>query len=275
MSKTKTQNEAPPHKYFTQMLNMAEDDLDPFQYRLLAHYIRWTGNGGAYEESIRQTAKATRMGVNKVQSTLDELSELGYLQVYHPTTEEARNGKTISITVLDRWIENINRYQRPVSEKTQAVSNPIQGCIEKDTPPVSNQIRLEEQNTEEHIPRKRVKPYSKWQREDVLAYYALHTTDLDALVEAWGYMTRYKDLSIAEAVVFAKSYTALETEHFSAAGYSGLVVVARAKEGWKHDFSPLCLSAHITDYREGRLQETNGKENFSYLKSMGITRVIK
>lgn len=146
MSKTKVNNDAPSHKYFTQMLNIAEDDLDPFQYRLLAHYVRWTGHGNGTDESIRTAAKATKMGINKVRSTLNELSALGYITYERPTPQEARNGKTIHITVLDRWEDNILRYKKPVSNPIQGNEKPVSNQIH---PPVSKTIRLEEQDTEE------------------------------------------------------------------------------------------------------------------------------
>jgi hypothetical protein len=145
MSKTRAENEAPAHKYFTQMLNIAEDDLDPFQYRLLAHYVRWTGHGGESDESIRQAASATKMGVNKIRSTLQELETLKYIKVDRPTPQEARNGKTIHITILDRWMDNISRYQA-VSKKIQDSPEPVSNQIH---PPVSKKIRLEELGNEE------------------------------------------------------------------------------------------------------------------------------
>lgn len=132
MSKTRVVNQAPYHKYFTQMLNMAEDDLDPFQYRLLAHYVRWTGHGGKSDESIRQTAVASKMSPNKVQAALSELECLGYIKVDRPTPEEARQGKPINVTVLDRWADNIFRYQavsNMTQENSQAVSNMTQGGV--------------------------------------------------------------------------------------------------------------------------------------------------
>ena len=58
---TKVTNEAPPGKYFTMLLNMADDDLDPFEYRLLGHYIRVCGAGkdGSCFETTRTTAQKT------------------------------------------------------------------------------------------------------------------------------------------------------------------------------------------------------------------------
>lgn len=109
------------HKYFTSMLNMAEDDLDPFQYRLLAHYLRWAGHGGAKQESIKETAKVCRMSENKVRSVRTELVELGYLILYEPTMEQRGEGISSLVEVLDRWTENIQRYAHkpPQSDFTE------------------------------------------------------------------------------------------------------------------------------------------------------------
>ena len=38
----------PVSAYFMQIPNMADDDLDPFQFRLYAHYIRRAGTSGAW-----------------------------------------------------------------------------------------------------------------------------------------------------------------------------------------------------------------------------------
>ena len=112
-------NNAPSHKYFTTMLNMADDDLDPFQYRLLAHYIRKSGHGGTIDESVRETARLTKMSTVKVQKARNDLAAMGYLAVTIPTKSQARKGATVHVSILDRWAENINRYAKPVSDLTQ------------------------------------------------------------------------------------------------------------------------------------------------------------
>lgn len=126
-------NEAPTHKYFTTMLNMADDDLDPFQYRLLAHYIRKSGHGGVIDESVRETAKATQMSTTKVQKARDELGAMGYLKINKPSKEQARKGETVHIVVVDRWSENVNRYAKGVLKITQldteAVPNLTQEAV--------------------------------------------------------------------------------------------------------------------------------------------------
>lgn len=139
------EHESPPHKYFTMMLNMADDDLDPYQYRLLAHYVRIAGNGGTKGEGLRDTAKATRMSVHKVRAARIELVTMGYLRVIEPNEEQRKRGISATITVLDRWRENVNRYAK---SDTPPVSNLTQGCETSDTPPVSN-LPLKNKNVSE------------------------------------------------------------------------------------------------------------------------------
>lgn len=94
-------------KYFTQMYNMADDDLNPYQYRLLAHYKRVCGedNSGVCFESTRTTAKICQMSTGKVSKVRWELVDLGYIE-YH----EAEGTDAIAIIVLDRMLENVQRY---------------------------------------------------------------------------------------------------------------------------------------------------------------------
>lgn len=269
MSRTRTENEAPSHKYFTQMLNIAEDDLDPFQYRLLAHYVRWTGHGGESDESIRATSKATKMSANKVRLTLEELESLKYIAVKRPTPQEARNGKTIHITILDRWMDNISRYQA-VSEKTQPVLNLTQDTLKPVSnmthPPVSNMTRLEEQQTEKQKEdsqsRKRsplkmkfpsnIKSYNDNQ---VNGYFDLHTTEMTALIKAWhGEMyTSISEVSKLDARAYIEVHQELVRLHKPCEDYPALAKYTRSKEAWKTEkggkVSVADMLKYVTDYK--------------------------
>lgn len=142
-------NDGDPHRYFHQMLNMAEDDLDPFQYRLLGHYLRWAGHGGSESEGIRETAKKTKMSIGKVRIARAELLALGYLEVKEPTPDELKEGKPTVVTVIDRWQENIKRYT-PVSKTTQGVSETAHPPVSDSAhPPVSFLTHYEEHSTED------------------------------------------------------------------------------------------------------------------------------
>jgi hypothetical protein len=98
------EDEGESGKYFHVMLNMADDDLDPYQYRLLGHYKRVCGKKGACWESTRTTAKITRMSVGKVSKTRLELESLGYIHM------EERANDTLRITMIDRMADNVARY---------------------------------------------------------------------------------------------------------------------------------------------------------------------
>lgn len=93
-------------KYFHQMLNMAEDELDQPEYRLLGHYLRWAGHGGMEQEGIRQTATRCHMGTDMVEKTREALVAKGYLKVIKPSDEERKNGVATKVIVVDRWMEN-------------------------------------------------------------------------------------------------------------------------------------------------------------------------
>lgn len=148
----KVQSESSPHRYFTMMLNMAEDDLDPFEYRLLAHYVRWS-SAGPICEGIRTTATKCKMSTTKVKKVRETLASAGYLSITPPP----KKGAATVITVLDRWAENTLRYTRTkVAEDTKCSKSDTPekgGCSKSDTPGVVNLIHIEEQekNIEEPI----------------------------------------------------------------------------------------------------------------------------
>lgn len=96
------QIEPPPSAYFHMMLNMADDDLNPYQYRLLGHYIRV----GKCWEGTRKTAKKTKMSLGMVVKTRQELADLGYIRLEFPETQ----AETMRVIVLDRMAENVRRY---------------------------------------------------------------------------------------------------------------------------------------------------------------------
>jgi hypothetical protein len=104
MSNQQLKDDGQMWKYFAPMLHMDDDDLDPYQYRLLGHYRRVCGaNDGACTESTRTTATNAKMSVGKVSAARKELAELGRINV-------TETKKTLHITLNDCWLENITRY---------------------------------------------------------------------------------------------------------------------------------------------------------------------
>lgn len=157
------------HKYFHQMLNMADDDLNPHEYRLLGHYLRWAGHGGERKEGIRQTAKVCHMGQTAVRKHRAALAEKGYLRLIEPTPEQLKEGEPTKIIVLDRWAENIARYTQtdtpPVSKQIQGSPKPVSKQIH---PPVSKQIHKEEPSLEEQKTKEEQKESSSPHLDGVL-----------------------------------------------------------------------------------------------------------
>jgi len=94
-------------RYRTEIPNMADDEMDPFQYRLYAHYKRV----GTCTESVRTTAKKTRMSIGKVVETRDWLEQNGWI-----TVKEQADSPTLKIRVVDRWLENMTRYDKSVHD---------------------------------------------------------------------------------------------------------------------------------------------------------------
>lgn len=110
MSKTQSQDlhdDAPAGKYFTQILNMADDDLDPYEYRLLGHYKRVIGELNApCTQGTRKIAEVCRMSLGKVTATRKQLEAKGWIRC------ERRPNNTIRVTLVDRMAENVARYSK-------------------------------------------------------------------------------------------------------------------------------------------------------------------
>lgn len=119
--------------YFTIMLNMADDDLDPYQYRLLAHFKRVCGREGKCFQGTRGIAKVCQMSVGKVVSTRRELEQMGYITIAE------RPDSTLLITVVDRMRENVERYSgcSPHEQGVHGVNGGVHG--------VNQRITLEEE----------------------------------------------------------------------------------------------------------------------------------
>lgn len=104
-------NDGDSAKYFAQIMHMADDDLDPYQYRLYGHYLRVCGGSSRpCTQGVRKIAEITRMSVGKVTESRYQLATLGFITIH---TEEKYDG--IAVTINDRWMENIQRYSKPES----------------------------------------------------------------------------------------------------------------------------------------------------------------
>lgn len=106
-------------KYFAPMLHMDDDDLDPYEYRLLGHYRRVCGeNGGKCTQSTRTIAGITRMSTGKVSNARKRLAALGRIRIVYTK-------KTCEITLKDCWAENIQRYTKRSPDEHVHIVNTI------------------------------------------------------------------------------------------------------------------------------------------------------
>jgi hypothetical protein len=94
--------------YFHYMLNMADDDLDPYEYRLLGHYRRVCGLGGQCTQSVRDIAAMCRMSAGMVTKTREKLAKGGWITARRLKEKGADIGYIV--TVIDRMKENTERY---------------------------------------------------------------------------------------------------------------------------------------------------------------------
>lgn len=92
-------------KYRIELPNLYDDSvLDPYEFRLLAHYKRV----GICTESTKTTAKKTRMSPAQVSIKRRSLAEKDFIEL----TEVPINDKefSYSIAVVDIWKENFDTY---------------------------------------------------------------------------------------------------------------------------------------------------------------------
>lgn len=105
------QDDSGLRKYRIELPNMVDDKMGPYEFRLYGHYKRVCGaDGGTCYESVRTTASKTRMSVGKVVETRRWLESEDWIRV-----TQHQNG-TLTIRIVDRWLENFQRYSRSPDE---------------------------------------------------------------------------------------------------------------------------------------------------------------
>lgn len=163
MEKQSLQDDGSVSKYAAVIPHIADDDLDPFEYRLYGHYKKVLALSGSCDESIRETSKATQMHTKSVSKARDGLAKKGYITAVKPTPAEARKGKTIHVTLVDRWPDNMAHYAyakgvaylpQPVSklpqvsyERIRAVVNTLQVNTDFKSLAVANMLRIDSKDS--------------------------------------------------------------------------------------------------------------------------------
>lgn len=115
--------EAPKHSHFMMIPNMAGDELDPFEFRLFAHYTRvcWQ-NAGECWQSVKTIHDATGISLGMITRSRKSLEAKGYIAVIMPDGKSRNRGESINVTIVDRWQENAARYGKVVSPDEQGSS---------------------------------------------------------------------------------------------------------------------------------------------------------
>jgi hypothetical protein len=107
--------------YFSLMPNMLDDLLDPYEYRLYAHFKRVCGESGTCWQSTTTIAEACKMSVGKVSEAKGRLQELGLITIEEKT--RPNGGRPYhSITINDVWARNMSHCTRPSSHNERASS---------------------------------------------------------------------------------------------------------------------------------------------------------
>ena len=93
-------------RYRTELPNMLLDDerIGPYELALFAHYKRRAGDTGACFETNASVARHTNMSVAKVKQARIILAHAGYITI------QKKTGAPTTITIVDRWGENMSRY---------------------------------------------------------------------------------------------------------------------------------------------------------------------
>lgn len=122
-----TQNIVDPsdlRKWRTELPNLYDDsDLDPFEFRLLAHYKRV----GTCIESLGTTARKCKMSTGKVSETRQALSDKGFVVLTKRETPNEAGHIGYSITVVDKWEENFAHYSSRRPSRHEAQPSPREG----------------------------------------------------------------------------------------------------------------------------------------------------
>lgn len=251
-------------KWFTILENMADDDLNPYQYRLLGHYKRVCGaNGGKCTESVRETAQTCKMSVGMVSKTRKELRDLGWINF---TTERHKsdNGKWvidgITVTIKDRWAENFARFSNGSSneqgcspheqDQGKTCSPHEQGCSPHETK--KNQKTKEQKNSIAPTPSggaEALKPPRKRSAKQLA---------LDAMKNA-----------LADA--FGLDHDTVTSSKWDEFGTSGKQLIAAGatpddmkplhawcvRQGWKSQFTSMAMAKNYPNYVKEKITHSD------------------
>jgi hypothetical protein len=103
-------------KWYSQIVHMADDDLDMKEYRLYGHYMRVCGQrGGICNETERTTYTKCQMSRNTFVAARKRLIDKGFIRIVEEGSPNQRGikGTPTVIACNDLWAKNYVRYARP------------------------------------------------------------------------------------------------------------------------------------------------------------------
>ena len=103
-------------KYYAQVVHMADDDLDLYEYRLYGHYKRVCGQGGGVCDETEKTTW-THCGMSRTgfRAARQGLVDKGYIHIVaegSPNLPGVKGTPTV-IACTDLWANNFVRYAQP------------------------------------------------------------------------------------------------------------------------------------------------------------------
>lgn len=103
-------------KYRIELPNLYDDaDLDPYEFRLLAHYKRV----GTCTESTRTTATKCHMSPAQVSVKRKSVRDKGFIEMEEVPSDKKEGEFFYSITVTDLWLQNFKKYSERLLSKRQ------------------------------------------------------------------------------------------------------------------------------------------------------------
>jgi hypothetical protein len=94
---------------FVMLPYIAHNELDPYETKLLIHYLKGCyAGGGQFQQGARATALSCKMGVNTVGPVQKRLEEKGYIKLEHGIA--ASDALTITVLEEEMWMRNQIAY---------------------------------------------------------------------------------------------------------------------------------------------------------------------
>lgn len=115
--------EGEPRSHFAMIPRMANHDLDIHEYRLYGHYSDVCGQeSGRCFQSIETIRRIIHMSPSAIAKARKGLEGKGYIAVNIPDGKARNQGMNISVSLVDRWQENAERFKEEVKHECESAN---------------------------------------------------------------------------------------------------------------------------------------------------------